>query len=296
MFESIVGQGLAKAIVTARLRAKAMTPPFLFFGPPKVGRRSLARLVARALNCREPEFKDSCGCDRCFGFLTGDFLDYRELNFSSPVLIEAVRDFVKFFGFKAREGGWKVGFVMGADMMPPKVQDVLLKFLEEPPGHTFLVLFAERLGLVGSTTRSRCQAVPFSFLSIAELRSLAGDRPEIDLHAMSGSLRPEIAGVEPYYLRRVLAPGDNAPGLDNIDKQRLVLELEAMALRLGYVFAGQGNVVKMGNQTFGHLDGEVVLGLVKALESGLEYLKVGVKPLVALGAVEGLMRKAMRSR
>ena len=287
---------MAKDLMLTRLRSRAMTPPFLFFGPPKVGRGSLARLVARAVNCRAEEFNDACGCDRCFSFLTGYLLDYRELNFSSPVSIEAVRDFVKFFGFKAREGGWKVGFVLGADTMPPKVQDVLLKFLEEPPGHTLLVLFAERLGLVGSTTRSRCQAVPFSFLSIAELRLLAGDRPEIDLHAMSGSLRPEIAGAEPYYLRRVFAPGDNAPGLDNIDKQRLVLELEATVSRLGYVFVGQGNVVTMGNQTFGHLDGEVVLGLVKAMESGLEYLKVGVKPLVVLGAVEGIMRKVMRER
>jgi hypothetical protein len=296
MFESIVGQGLAKDLMAARLRSRSMTLPFLFFGPPRVGRRSLARLVARALNCRAEEFNDTCGCDRCFSFLTGDFLDYRELNFSSPVSIDAVRDFVKFFGFKAREGGWKVGFVLGADLMPPKSQDVLLKFLEEPPGRTFLVLLAERLGLVGSTTRSRCQAVPFSFLSITELRALAGDRAEIELHAMAGSLRPEIAGAELHYLRRVLAPGDNAPGLDNIDKQKLMLELEATMARLSYVFVGQGNVVKLGYQTFGHLDGGVALGLVKAMETGMEYLKVGVKPVIVLGAVEGLMRKAMRER
>ncbi|HTS16968.1 MAG TPA: DNA polymerase III subunit delta' [Verrucomicrobiae bacterium] len=137
---------------------------YLFAGPRGSGKESMARTLAKALNCTEKEH-DSCDrCDSCRRIEEGvhpDVYWVRPESKSRRIQIEQMREFMKSVNLRSSMGGVKVGIVVDADCMGEEAGNAFLKTLEEPPAQTVIVLLTADPQRLLPTILSRCLRISF---------------------------------------------------------------------------------------------------------------------------------------
>lgn len=148
---------LAPALTGARLGHA-----LLLTGPPGIGKRHLAGVLARALLCFSPEGDGRpCGaCRACTQMDAGSHPDCASLVPESPgkkILIDPARQFVRSLFLTAQTQRGRVGFIDPGDQLTPQAANSLLKALEEPPPGCHILLVSDRPDLLLATIRSRCQ-------------------------------------------------------------------------------------------------------------------------------------------
>lgn len=140
---------------------------YLFVGPRGVGKRSVARLLARTALCTGAD--KPCGiCGSCVRFLTDNHPDVKTLRPEKSLGVDEVRDLIASVQLRAFEGGAKIALIERADRMTAQAQNCLLKTLEEPPGGTIFFLMTDTPSALLPTIVSRCRTVHFHPLTQAE--------------------------------------------------------------------------------------------------------------------------------
>ncbi|MDI3316870.1 MAG: DNA polymerase III subunit gamma/tau [Bacillota bacterium] len=168
-FAEVVGQ---EHVVRALRRAVAegrVAHAYCFAGPRGTGKTSVARILARAVNCLRPEEGEPCNaCRPCAEALEGSFLDLVEIDAASNRGIDQMRELLERVHLAPVEGRRKVYIIDEAHMLTPDAFNAFLKTLEEPPAHTLFVLATTEPQKVPVTILSRCQR--FDFHRIEEER------------------------------------------------------------------------------------------------------------------------------
>jgi DNA polymerase-3 subunit gamma/tau len=170
-WDEVVGQEHVVQTLRNALTAGRVAHAYLFAGPRGTGKTTTARLLAKAVNCLEPELAlRPCGkCNHCQAVNNGRFLDLIEIDAASNTSVEDVRDLRDKINFSPNQGRYKVYIIDEVHMLSTAAFNALLKTLEEPPPHAIFVLATTEVHKIPATVLSRCQRHEFRRIPVVKI-------------------------------------------------------------------------------------------------------------------------------
>ncbi len=169
-FEEVVGQAHVVRTLRNALLSSRINHAYLFAGPRGTGKTTTARLLAKAVNCLEPEPERPCNeCRICVAVNQGRLLDLIEIDAASNTGVDDVRELRERVGFRPNEARYKVYVIDEVHMLSNAAFNALLKTLEEPPEHAIFVLATTEPHKILPTVISRCQRFDFRRIGVGEI-------------------------------------------------------------------------------------------------------------------------------
>ena len=179
VFKEVVGQDHIREPLLAQLTKGTLSHAYLFTGPRGTGKTSVARILAKAVNCEEFEkkekknvtFGEPCNvCESCSAVAAGNHLDLIEIDAASNRGIDEIRDLRERIRLSPARGRYKVFIIDEAHMLTPEAFNALLKTLEEPPEHVIFVLATTEPQKIPATIASRTSQFDFKVPTIMQIK------------------------------------------------------------------------------------------------------------------------------
>jgi DNA polymerase-3 subunit gamma/tau len=223
-FGELIGQEHIVQTLRNALAEGRIAHAYLFTGPRGVGKTTVARLLAKAVNCTAAQELRPCGqCESCVAIAEGRAVDVIEMDAASHTSVEDAREIIERVQFRPTTGTYKVYIVDEVHMLSTAAFNALLKTLEEPPGHALFVLATTENHKVPATILSRCQRFTFNRhtvgATVAHLRAIAAAEgvaleagaPEAIARAATGSMRDALSVLD-----QLMAYGGGAITLEQV--------------------------------------------------------------------------------
>jgi DNA polymerase-3 subunit gamma/tau len=246
IWDQVVGQDHVIQTLRNAVRGGRVAHAYLFAGPRGTGKTTTARLLAKAVNCLNPDpSQRPCDeCVHCQAISQGRFLDLIEIDAASNTSVEDVRDLRDRINFAPNEGAFKVYIIDEVHMLSAAAFNALLKTLEEPPAHAIFVLATTEVHKVPATVLSRCQRHEFRRLPVAVISS------QLRLLAEQEQLQVQDAALDMIARQ---ATGSLRDGISLLD------QLASSGARVS---------LELTQQVLGTAGGEAVRGVIAALVDG----------------------------
>jgi DNA polymerase-3 subunit gamma/tau len=249
-FDEVVGQDHVAKTLKRAIESGRIAHAFLFCGTRGTGKTSMARILAKALNCEKSDAPTTrpCGkCESCKAIARGDDIDVIEIDAASNTGVDNVRDIIENSAYRPARSRFKVYIIDEVHMLSKQAFNALLKTLEEPPEHVKFILATTEAEKVLQTILSRCQRYDFRNIPT---REIAGHLKQIVKEegidaqedalllvakAGAGSMRDSLS-----LLDRLLSVGEKKLTVEMIE-QLLGLPRAQLMFDLAQVI-GEGNV------------------------------------------------------
>ncbi|MET3291267.1 UNVERIFIED_CONTAM: DNA polymerase-3 subunit gamma/tau [Brevibacillus sp. OAP136] len=168
-FGDLVGQSHVTTTLRNAIREERLSHAYLFNGPRGTGKTSAAKIMAKAVNCEQPQDGEPCNeCQACRAITDGAVTDVLEIDAASNRGVEEIRDIRDKVKFAPSDVTYKVYIIDEVHMLTTEAFNALLKTLEEPPSHVLFILATTEPHKLPATIISRCQRFDFHRISLQE--------------------------------------------------------------------------------------------------------------------------------
>src|SRR5512146_980681 len=170
-WDEVVGQDHVVTTLRNAIVADRVAHAYLFAGSRGTGKTTLARLLAKAVNCLNPDptKRPDNECENCKAVNENRFMDLIEIDAASNTSVDDVRDLRDKINFSPSQGKYKIYIIDEVHMLSTAAFNALLKTLEEPPPHAIFVLATTEIHKIPATVLSRCQRHEFRRVPVDEI-------------------------------------------------------------------------------------------------------------------------------
>ena len=269
-FEDVVGQDPIGQTLRNAINTDRVAHAYLFVGTRGVGKTTMARILAKALNCHKsdgPTTEPCCKCDSCVAINLGEDIDVIEIDGASNNGVEQVRELRQNAIYRPARSRFKIYIIDEVHMLTVQAFNALLKTLEEPPSHVKFIFATTEPNKVIPTIQSRCQR--FDFVNISP-KHIAGQLKHI--------LKKEKIKFEEDLILPLakLANGSMRDGLSLLDRL-ISTGVQPLSAELLEEFLGCPNSEKVYNliDKIGDSDAGGTLAAIEDLmETGLSEVQI----------------------
>ncbi len=172
-FSEVIGQDGVIRVLESEIKQGRISHAYLFTGPRGLGKTTVSRLMAKAVNCenrKEGESEPCNKCQSCLDIMSGRHFDLIELDAASQTGVDNVREnIIAYSRLTPTRGKYKVFIIDEVHMLSTSAFNALLKTLEEPPAYVIFILATTEIHKLPETIISRCQRFNFARVSLSEI-------------------------------------------------------------------------------------------------------------------------------
>jgi len=169
-FDEVVGQEHIIRTIRNSVKSGKVAHAYLFSGPRGIGKTTVARILAKTVNCKDQKEGNPCNkCEVCLSINQNNFLDMVEIDAATHTQVDKMRDIIEKINFAPSIGKYKVYIIDEVHMLSKGAFNALLKTLEEPPKHVIFILATTEIHKIPATIISRCQRFDFHRIKVSEI-------------------------------------------------------------------------------------------------------------------------------
>lgn len=175
-FAEVVGQEHVTRTLQNAIKAERLHHAYLFTGVRGVGKTTIARILAKTVNCLELKVGEPCNqCDHCLDITNGKSLSVQEIDGASNTSVDDIREIRENVKYMPPSGKYKIYIIDEVHMLSTSAFNALLKTLEEPPPHVIFLFATTEVQKLPATILSRCQRYDLRRVGLTRIRELLID-------------------------------------------------------------------------------------------------------------------------
>ncbi len=267
-FNNLIGQELITETITNSIRLNKIPNAYLFNGIRGVGKTTIARIIAKALNCSNGIEKmcENKMCENCYSITNSNHIDVLEMDAASKTGIDDVRSLIEFSRYGPTSAKYKIFIVDEVHMLSKQAFAALLKTLEEPPKYLKFIFATTELRKIPVTVLSRCQRFDLTRIKSEVLLNFLKNITQRENGNISDDALKLIVKISEGSVRDSLSLLDRALITQSLEKKQL--DLKTVQNIFGYF--DKSHLIEIINLIFQGKEKEVILKYRNISDQGVD--------------------------